>query len=242
VDVWLLDTSQCSRIPETEFECFSEWEIARWARFIFESEANRFAAGQLHLRVLLSRYTGGDPLQIRLHGFSPGRLAVYGFPEIGIAASYAGPYALFVITWERQAGAGIQRLNVSEEPSLIAETFFSQSECRTLKQMTAAAQAKAFCHCWSRRTALLQALRNYPLASLELPNLLAEAPFSAMISSKSTGTAWTLADLPPARDCVASLAVEGVVTKLSTWLVLDQFNTEQSAVLTRSLQSKSAGT
>ena len=221
VDAWLLDTSRCPRISDAEFECLSKWETARAERFIFANEASRYLNGQLHLRTVLSRYAGGDPLKIRLRNSPSGQFFVRASPEIKVVTNHSGRYVLYVVTRHRQAGAGMQRVNAAEEGSLIAENFFSPSECRTLKQMAAIPQAKAFSQCWSRRSALLQVLQNYPLASLELPDLLAEAPFSAVVPSKSGAATWTLTDLPQIQDSVASLAVEGELTRLSTWLVLD---------------------
>lgn len=221
VDAWLLDTRQCSGISDTDLRGLSHWERNRARRFIFQSEAHRFAIGQLRLRTLLGRYGGDGPLRIGFQLSPSGQHLVKASGGIRLAISYAGPYVLYAVAREQSVGAGMSRVNAVDEPSLIAEALLTPNECWSLQRMSPVAQAQAFSQCWSRRSALLQAVKDLPLAALELPDLLAAGPIVSPVPSPCGDTSWTVADLPAAGNCVASIAVEGPLVRLSAWRLVD---------------------
>lgn len=186
-------------------------ERERAARFRFDRDRSRYVVGRGLLRLLLARYSGLAPAEIRF------TYSAYDKPSLlhgGLAfnVSHAGPIAMFAFCTRGDVGIDIERDDPDFAGEQIAEHFFSPREVAVLRSLPEAQRVRAFLSCWTRKEAFIKARGDglsLPLASFDVS--LAPTSEPAVLRtewSREEPSRWCLSDLSnPALGYVAAVAL-----------------------------------
>ncbi|MCL6650581.1 MAG: 4'-phosphopantetheinyl transferase superfamily protein [Chloroflexi bacterium] len=216
VHLWLA-TLEASPAQLAAYEqLLSSDERERAARFRFWRDRHRYVVGRGLLRVILARYLGIAPFELRF------AYNAYGKPEpaaessarwLRFNLSHSHGLALYAVARGRELGVDIERVRPEMATEAIARHFFSPREVRALSALPPSAQTDAFFRCWTRKEAYLKARGeglSLPLDSFEVslapgePAVLLQAPGPPQERDR-----WSLRDVAVPRGYAAAVAVEG---------------------------------
>jgi 4'-phosphopantetheinyl transferase len=106
VDVWAIPLAGA----DAARNLLSEEEIARANRFKFEEDRVRWSVARSALRLVLSKYAGGDPMHIDFRYGEHGKPALIRGGDIEFNLSHAGDWALIAVTRAVPVGVDIERI------------------------------------------------------------------------------------------------------------------------------------
>ncbi len=134
--VWLqLDDYRYARLKAE----LNDEERQRAARFHVDRDRKRFVVARGALRVLLARYLGMDPWDVRF------KLGIRGKPglapdihrdDVRFNATHSGEWALVAVTERREVGVDLERVNPARANRDVAKRFFAPDEFSALEQLT----------------------------------------------------------------------------------------------------------
>jgi 4'-phosphopantetheinyl transferase len=224
VHVWCADLDLPEALVHELREVLAADETSRAARLSSRRERDRSIAGRGLLRLLLSRYLGGEPGLLRFdyaaHG-KPVLVSAGDGPSLSFNIAHADRLALYAITRQRAIGVDVEAVSHDLDHEPIAERFFSPAENARLRSFTAEMRRIAFFTCWTRKEAYVKARG----AGLSLPldqfdvSVMPGEPARLLRTHPDLAEAarWSLRDLAPATGYVAALAVEGHGWRLACW-------------------------
>lgn len=226
VHVWRVDLARLYMLAAELAGVLSPDERERAARFRFEKDRLRFTLSRAALRTLLGLYLESSPASVRLTQNSFGKPFLAGQTGRGplhFNASHSKEMALYAFSAEHEVGVDVEHVRAELASDEIAQHFFSRREVEALRGVAAEMRTRAFFDCWARKEAYVKARGkglSYPLdkfaVSLEPgePATLLADEFAPQEASE-----WFLAELRPAPDYAAALAVRahGVKLKLFDW-------------------------
>ena len=161
VHVWRARLGNPCRLPPAARSWLSHDEKQRARRFVFDVDRERYETHRCLLRMLLSRYLGVLPEDIRLKENARSKPALQttdGGPTLEFNASHCGGLAVYAFAWRRRVGIDVERVRPGWSDRSIAERFFSRGEVRALRALPVHHQEAAFFAAWTRKEALLKAL------------------------------------------------------------------------------------
>lgn len=196
----------------------SEDERAQAARYHFDRDRYRYIAGRGQLRVLLGRYLGVEPRDLRF-GYSrygkPSLASPTRQPLFHFNLSHSQQFALYAFAWGHEMGIDIEYKRDLPDLMEIATRFFSPSEYEVLARLAVEEQADAFFRCWTRKEAYLKASGeglSRPLDAFDVPLAPGEPPRLLRVAdSPDEVHRWTMHELPMPPDYAATLCVEGAL-------------------------------
>ncbi|WP_376793875.1 4'-phosphopantetheinyl transferase family protein [Thermogemmatispora sp.] len=195
-------------------------EQQRAAGFLSAESRREFVAARAILRLILSRYLGLGPQELRL------RTNPWGKPELEPAPASSRPaltfnlshsegLALYALTCERAIGVDLEFLRPLPEDELeqLAARYFAPSEYRTFLNLAHEEKRAAFFRCWTRKEAYVKARGqglSLSLSAFEV-SLTSDSPPRLLASSEDPQAPqrWSLLSLEPSPSYTAALAVEG---------------------------------
>jgi 4'-phosphopantetheinyl transferase len=217
--VWRASLDAETEVSEMLHRVLAADERERARRFRFERDRSRYVAGRGLLRVLLGRYVGCNPGDIR---FTYGQ---HGKPRLDrngpwFNVSHSGPLALFAFSSSVEVGVDVELDDADFSRDLIAERFFSPAEVKVLRSLPDSLQPRAFLSGWTRKEAFIKARGDglsLPLDSFDVT--LAPGQPVAILRTAGSGdepTEWSLMDLSdPERGFIAAVA-----GRTSSWRVI----------------------
>jgi len=217
VHVWRIALEMSETMLARLREILAEDERRRAVRFHFEKDRRHFTAGRGALRMLLARYLGRRPEEVRFV------YSNYGKPRLADSdnggnlrfnLTHSHGLALLAITRGRDIGVDVERLREMErdgEP--LAERFFSPREAAVLRSLSPELRREAFFHCWTRKEAYIKANGkglSLPLDQFDVTLHPTEpAALLATHHDPTEARRWSLRSLHPGEGYVGALAVEG---------------------------------
>jgi 4'-phosphopantetheinyl transferase len=217
--------AQAANATLSSAQILSETERARAARFLSDLDRLRFIARRVALRVLLGRYLGLQPDQVRFEYTAHGKplvAAILDAQELQFNLAHSEDLALVVLTRHRAVGIDVERIRPLPNLEEIAATVFSPLEKAALAALPEPAQLLAFYRGWTRKEAYVKA-RGMGLASSfdQFTVSLAQDEPARLVrveGNDAEETArWSLRTLEPAAGYVGALAVKGHGWRLSQW-------------------------
>jgi 4'-phosphopantetheinyl transferase len=188
-------------------------EQQRADRFRFDRDRFRYIVGRAQLRVLLGRYLGLVPEQVRFEygAFEKPRLA---HPGPSFNLTHSGPVALYAFTAAGEIGVDVELDDADFAKERIAERFFSAAEVAVLRSLPERLQARAFLTCWTRKEAFIKARGDGLSLALDSFDVSLEpgAPAALLRTAWSTEETrkWYIEDLSdPDAGYVAAMALSG---------------------------------
>lgn len=152
---------QPQEVVESFLRMLDEDERVRASRFRFEKHRQNFVVGRGVLRLLLSRYLGMPPEDVRFTYGAQGKPALEGehsADSLRFNASHSGELAVYAFVRECEVGVDVEFIKTDFETEEIAERFFSAPEIRALRALPAAEKPAAFFRFWTRKEAYIKAI------------------------------------------------------------------------------------
>ncbi len=210
VHIWRWDLDREAAQPAL----LSEDERARAGRFVFEQDAQRWAACRTGLRVTLGRYLDLAPQSLEFTLGPWGKPGLHGCP-LRFNVSHSGGAALLAVAWRREVGVDLERISLERvsralSPEELALQVLSGRELAWLWDQSFDQREAAFLTLWTAKEAYVKAIGqglSFPLTRLTLlPNAEDDQFEVPHIASLPPIFVCRLAAGP---DYLAALALEG---------------------------------
>jgi len=131
-------------------------ELDRAARFRFDRDRHRYVVGRGLLRLLLARYLGREPEELRFR-YGPERKPALAGDELRFNLAHAEGTVLYAFSRAFEVGVDVELLRPDAADGRVAERFFSPREVAALRALPESEQPQAFLACWTRKEAFLKA-------------------------------------------------------------------------------------
>lgn len=192
-------------------------ERERCARFHFEIHRRRFAVSHGALRILLARYSGIPPQQIKFRYGHAGKPVVDdSHANLAFNMSHSGDLAVYAVARECELGVDVEQIRPMADLERVASHFFSEEECGDLFALPAGERTQAFFRCWTRKEAYIKALGeglNVPLQNFRV-TLLPDEPAALVYTKLEPGGDWQIHHLTPDPMFAGAVAYQGVRREL----------------------------
>ncbi|MFN4098268.1 MAG: 4'-phosphopantetheinyl transferase family protein [Pararhodobacter sp.] len=178
---------------DASLDTLSPDERTRAGRFIFCRDRDRYVAGRVRLRAILSLYTGLAPDAIKFRYGQNGRPGIDG-PCFNL--SHSGDLALLAIGDEAPLGADIEaRRPISLD---VAQSHFAPDEICSLRALPEPQRQAAFFRCWTRKEAYLKARGTGLATDLSSFTVTLNPGQPPLLTRCTSGEAvdWSLHDIP----------------------------------------------
>ena len=185
-------------------------------RFRFERDRRRYLVGRGLLRMLLGRYLGMTPHQVRFEYTVAGKPHLapsQGERLLRFNLTHSGELLLIAVTDGRALGIDVEEVRNDIDVGEIAAHFFSPNEQRDLATLSGPRRIDAFFECWTRKEAYVKARGeglSLPLDQFDVSLLPGESV--RLIETRpdpAEARRWQLEALSVADGYKAALAVEG---------------------------------
>ena len=223
VDVWQVDLDQpLSALFNSSV--LSSDELIRASRFRFDKDRLHFTRCRSALRFLLSRYLDTTAAEIRFEYSDSGKpeLADQLNRRLRFNVSHSEGLALIALSAGRRVGIDIERIRTSIDIDALAEQFFSARERDGFRALPDDLRTAAFFACWTRKESFLKATGDglsFPLTDFSVTTRPDLDPEIAEVRKDSdAGKRWSLVDLTNIDGYSATVAVEGAVSRLETYI------------------------
>ena len=191
-------------------------ELKRAARYIFDSDRNRFIVCRSILRMLLGELTNVAPGQLNFsyNEFGKPFLAQQ---TIEFNLSHSGNFAVYAFTKDSPVGIDIEKIDARVDCGGLSRRFFSNTELAELREIREDLRVKSFFDCWTRKEAYIKATGrglSVPLTEFSVPvagrqnlrldedpqwvmyDLAVHPDYSAAVVAARPSTILLLSDLP----------------------------------------------
>jgi 4'-phosphopantetheinyl transferase len=226
VHVWRASLDQPATYVRQLAQILCPDERERAGRFYYDRHRRRFIVRRGLLRMILGRYLGLKPGQLRFRHGPGGKPALLPPPDEGGEAlrfnlSHSQELALFAVTRGRELGVDLEYIRPIVAVEQIVAHFFSDRENEAFSALPPNRQLEAFFNCWTRKEAYVKA-RGGGLALSLKQFAVSLAPGEPAALSCTGGdprevAGWSLRALKPGPGYVAALAVEGHDWRLTCW-------------------------
>jgi len=203
VHLWIQNINELTPSNIFELEKYlSLLEKKRRSRFLYVADQKRFAVAYGMLRKILGDYLNQMPESFDFQTTAHGKPYLKNYP-IEFNLSHSGDFVVWAFS-TCAVGIDVEYMNRKVEILELAKRFFAPEEYRTLKQLPAASQQKAFYQCWTRKEAFIKASGeglSYPLNDFTVTlepnafgNCLSAVRGQAALASNWFLTAFNLSD------------------------------------------------
>jgi 4'-phosphopantetheinyl transferase len=175
-------------------------ELIRAARFHFEEDATRFIATRGAVRMILSRYLGGDPSALIFDSGPHGKpFVLHPFMDIRFNVSHSRDIAMVAVTRGREVGVDVEYVQSDIQFEPIAEHYFDPRENWDLRTAPEGERTSRFFELWTQKEARLK------------------AEGVGLVGEGSHRCSWGVRNLVPAEGYAGAVASEGEDWKLACW-------------------------
>lgn len=181
IDVWSCSLEGSEAVRQRCESWLSEEERARASRFVRAEDQRRFSLAHGGLRVILARYIGVKPAELRFQVGSAGKPTLLeprnGPHGLHFNLSHSHGRMLIAVAKGREIGADLEQVCDHREPLKLAERFYAPAESRWIKSRPASDHALHFYRLWVAKEAVLKA-QGTGIASLQHCEILASSSAS----------------------------------------------------------------
>ncbi len=221
VEVWCGSIAQF--IPQIEMlsQVLDDEERAQVVRFQFDRHREQFAIRRALLRVVLSRYNGIAPHQLKFRRGEFGKPELQQYPEqacLHFSSSHSNGVVLFAITRDGAVGADVEAVRPLADLDAMIARCLSNSEKSALNDRTGRDRLQDFFHYWTCKEAVLKGTGeglSRPLESVQIslvdqasPRVVSREPESEHLCE------WQLTSFAPEVGFVAAIATKNANASL----------------------------
>lgn len=212
VEVWFVELAANPEAENYFRDFLSADEKERAARFRFAHLTSSFTLARGALRVLLSRYVGAAPGEIRFGYGARGKPYLVWPPAgLGFNLAHSGKLACFAFAAGCEVGVDIEQIRPMRDRDQLVRRFFSREESEEWLTLDESQRGDAFFRCWTRKEAYIKAVGDglsIPLDSFRV-SLRPDEP-AALLDVKSApgeGAKWAIHSLSPGQGYAGALAL-----------------------------------
>jgi 4'-phosphopantetheinyl transferase len=209
VHVWAAPLNAATEKLKSLTSLLAADEAARAERYRFDRDRERFVVGRGLLRIILGRYLGLSPAEIRF-AYSPNGKPL--LPDLDFNLSHCEDLALVAVSRGSRVGVDVERVRVLKDAAELVARFFSPGEHAAYEKLPPADQPQAFFNLWTRKEAWLKATGDgigHLLNQVEVSFCPGEpACFVRLPGDAHEGKRWRLHELTPAVGFAAALVHE----------------------------------
>lgn len=221
VHLWRAWLSREDTTPAGLWEALSLEEQQRANDLPAGLPRQRFVASRSFLRLVLARYTGHAPAQLRLelgpHGkpaLSPGS----GGGPIHFNLSHSHAALLCAVSLNRAVGIDVEYVRPLPEIDRMAARVLASSEADAWQTLPDEQKLPAFFAIWTRKEALVKGLGERLNATFVRTSVsLAPGQQAVLLPGQAGRPAWTIYPLPLSDSYVGAVAVEGGIGQSLHW-------------------------
>jgi 4'-phosphopantetheinyl transferase len=196
-------------------------EQAERGSFLRERDWRRYVVGRSLLRVILGRYLGIAPGEIRIAYDCHGKPSLEGprnVRRLRFNLSHSKGSALYAVTLDREIGVDLECVSVIPEIGQIADRFFSKQERALIHALRGVRKYKAFFRIWTQREALLKAggqgLSGLAAMAGDSMNWAAAKSLRCLGPNKDRPSGLSVEELDICPGFAAAVAAEGPIGRL----------------------------
>ncbi len=215
VDVWGVSLRQPVFGVRGLQAVLSTSERRRAVRFRFERHSQDFIVARGALRVILGSYLSTRPEHLHFRYNRWGKPSVgskFGKPPVRFSVSRSGNLSLVAVSFGNEIGVDLERVREDVECDKVAETCFSPSESKVLRELPASLRRRAFFNCWTRKEAYVKGLGkgvSVPLTKFDVSLAPGEDINLLNVEWDPADTSrWRLGELQLGSEYVGALAVK----------------------------------
>ena len=189
-------------------------ERERAERYHFDRDRNAFVISRATLRMLLGRYLGAPPADVRLAYSARGKPSLHAAhgDRLDFNLSHTKDLVLYAFTTGSPLGVDVERVRAMEDQDRVAETVFSDTEMAAFSRLTGERRVQGFWNGWTRKEAFIKAVGaglSLPLKTFDVTLAPDEPPALLDVRTPGHDANWTLHALRPTSEHVAALAARG---------------------------------
>ena len=196
IHLWRIPLDDASKLAAAR-AVLSREETARAARFVFDSDRDRFIASHGAMRMVLARYVASDPSALQFQTGRNGKpTLVQTFTDVRFNLSHSGDLALIAVARGREVGVDVERVQKDVVFEQIADHYFEPNEAWDLRIAPPDERVMRFFDLWTRKEACLKAegtgLDSWPRPDrFGVRNLSPASGYAGAVASE--GDDWQLA-------------------------------------------------
>jgi 4'-phosphopantetheinyl transferase len=157
IHLWRIPLDDASKLAAAR-AVLSREETARAARFVFDSDRDRFIASHGAMRMVLARYVASDPSELQFQTGRNGKpTLVQTFTDVRFNLSHSGDLALIAVARGREVGVDVERVQKDVVFEQIADHYFEPNEAWDLRIAPPDERVMRFFDLWTRKEACLKA-------------------------------------------------------------------------------------
>lgn len=184
----------------------AEREREKAGRFRFADHRRRYCISHGALRVVLGGYLAADPAALRFASGARGKPVLDGGHRLEFNLTHSAQLAMVAVA-RHAVGIDCEKVRHLERLLDIAQRQFSAAEYAALQSLPERDQLAAFYRCWTRKEAYVKAL-GLGLSALDVFDVdLGERARLVALRDGNDIATWALADVSPAAEYVAALAI-----------------------------------
>ncbi|GAB4141107.1 MAG: 4'-phosphopantetheinyl transferase superfamily protein [Planctomycetota bacterium] len=188
----------------------SDAERSRASRLHVRDHQRRFSISHGAMRSILADYVDSDPRGLEFRVGPRGKPYLRDHKELFFNLSHSSQIALLALA-PAEVGVDLERIRPLENLADIAARQFSAAECARIRELEGEARLRGFYRVWTCKEAFIKALGggfSIPLDAFDVAVEGAHAILSFRDRDDDPGD-WTMADVAPAADYAAALAIRG---------------------------------
>jgi 4'-phosphopantetheinyl transferase len=131
---------------------------SRAGAFLRPEPRRRWVSSRWALRLTIASYLGEDAAAIELETTANGKPRLSGGGPLRFNLSHSDSLALIAVTWEREIGVDIERVERERDFEALARRGLEPSAAEAVRRAPAAERARAFYAAWVRREAVAKCI------------------------------------------------------------------------------------
>lgn len=212
ITVWRIPLDASRPPAADELGILSEMERARAARFMRDTDRNRFFHSHVATRRILGEALGVAPAAIQFGAGKSGKplLASPGDSGFEFNLSDSGDLALLALSRLGPVGVDVERVRPLTDMEAIAESHFAEEERAALLALPEGERLDGFYRLWTRKEAYIKALGTglgHALDRFAVTIDPAHVRFVHLDGDEAAARSWALRPIPVPTGYLAALAV-----------------------------------
>ncbi len=221
--LWRIDLDRPPAAIDILAVFLSTAERRRAARFVRDTDRQRFIVGHAALRTILGQYLGIPPGQVEMIDGPGGKpsLPPPNMSHLHYNLSHSESVAMVALALDREVGVDVEHVRYFADAASIVQRYFAPGERARWQAMPDHEQRAAFFRAWTRKEAYLKARGIGLSAGLDQfeVSLVPGEPTRLVpdVGTADSPVPWHVYDVSPGNGYLAACAVEGGIEKASVY-------------------------